>query len=83
MAKRGEDNVLPEGNGVAETAPSVSPVAVSSIPDEDNAKEFLKRFPELKGLLHVTSDCNVFEDIKPARNHASKQGLKIFSIQWD
>ena len=81
MAKRGEDNVLPEGNGVAETAP-VLPVTVSSIPDEDSAKEFLKWF-QLKGLLHVTSDCNVFEDIKPARNHASKQGLKIFSIQWD
>ena len=81
MAKRGEDNVSPEGDGVAETAPIAKSVSVSSILTEDDAKQFVKNYPELKGEVFVTTDLNVFEDIKFARNHASKQGLKIFTIQ--
>lgn len=81
MAKRGEDNVSLGGDGVAETAPVVKSVAVSSILTEDDAKSFIKLYPDLKGEVHVTTDCNVFEDIKFARKHASKQSLKIFTIQ--
>lgn len=86
MAKEAKDNVAPEGGGVAEAAPVAKSVAVSRVLSEEDAKSVVSTY-DLKGYsgeIIVTEDKNVFLNDKKneALNHASKQNLKYFTIQW-
>lgn len=84
--KEGKDNVKPKGD-IAEAAPKAISVAVSRIHNEDEAVSWCKTqeyMTKYSGEVLVTEDRNIF--LKPnenqALNHASKQGLKLFRIQW-
>lgn len=84
--KEGKDNVKPKGD-IAEAAPEAISVAVSSVQSEADAIQVIKKHRELnlyKGELLVTEDKCVFvqSNESKALNHASKQGLKLFRIQW-
>lgn len=84
--KEGKDNVKPKGD-IAEAAPEEISVAVSRVQSESDAIEVIKKHRELnlyKGELLVTEDRCVFiqSNESKALNHASKQRLKLFRIQW-
>ena len=86
MAKESKDNVVPQGEGVAEAAPVAVSVAVSRVLSEQDAIEVAKTYDleSYSGEIIVTEDLNVFLSDKKneALNHASKQKLKYFPIQW-
>jgi len=86
MAKEAKDNVTPKGEDVAEAASRVSGIAVSRVLSEKDAIEVIKTYDLSKysGEVIVTEDKNVFLSDKKneALNHASKQKLKYFSVQW-
>jgi hypothetical protein len=86
MAKEAKENVTPKGEGVAEAAPVAKSVAVSRVLSEEDAISVIETY-DLKsysGEIIVTEDKNIFMSDKKneALNHAFKQNLKYFSIQW-
>ena len=82
--KEGKDNVKPKGD-IAEAAPEAISVAVSRVHSEEDAIQVIKTHEDLnsyEGELLVTEDKCVFKDENNAVNHAFKQKLKLFRIQW-
>lgn len=86
MAKEAKDNVTSKEGDVAEAAPVAKLVAVSRVLSEQDAIEVIKTYDlgKYSGEVIVTEDKNVFLSDKKneALNHASRQKLKYFSVQW-